>query len=159
MEIIPAESPKQIAVVRELFLEYAGSLNFSLCFQAFDEELATLPGLYAPPGGRLLLAKDGERAAGCAALRPLEPGICEMKRLYVRPEFRGQGLGRELSERIIAEARGIGYNALRLDTVEPVMQKAVALYRMLGFREVAPYGKHPIAGTLFMELELEKASK
>lgn len=154
MEIVSAKAPEQIALIRELFLEYASSLNFSLCFQSFDEELATLPGHYAPPAGRLLLAMDRERVAGCAALRPLEPGICEMKRLYVRPEFRGQGLGRDLSERIIAEARGIGYNALRLDTVEPVMQKAVALYRLLGFREVAPYGKHPIAGTLFMELEL-----
>ena len=154
MEIVSAEAPEQIALIRELFLEYASSLNFSLCFQSFDEELATLPGHYAPPAGRLLLSMEGEQVVGCAALRPLEAGICEMKRLYVRPEFRGQGLGRGLSERIIAEARGIGYNALRLDTVEPVMQKAVALYRLLGFREVAPYGKHPIAGTLFMELEL-----
>lgn len=156
MEIVSAESPEQIALIRELFLEYANSLNFSLCFQSFDEELATLPGLYARPAGRLLLAMDGEQVAGCAALRPLEPGICEMKRLYVRPAFRERGLGRSLSERIIAEARAIGYTALRLDTVGPVMQKAVALYRMLGFREVAPYGKHPIAGTLFMELELNK---
>jgi putative acetyltransferase len=158
-DIVRADSPEQFGIIRELFLEYAASLNFSLCFQSFDEEVATLPGHYAPPAGRLLLATVAKRPAGCVALRPLEPGICEMKRLYVRSEFRGKGLGRDLSEKIIGEARAIGYKALRLDTVEPVMQKAVALYRTLGFREVSPYGKHPIAGTLFMELELQKALK
>jgi len=154
LEIIQAESPADIGTIRELFLEYAASLGFSLCFQSFDQELASLPGKYAAPQGRLLLAKSNGSAVGCVALRPLEPGICEMKRLYVRPSFRGHGLGRILAERIIDEARGIGYERLRLDTVEPVMRAAVALYRDLGFREIAPYGEHPVAGTLFMELAL-----
>lgn len=113
-----------------------------------------MPGKYAPPQGRLLLAREGDTAAGCVALRPLEGGICEMKRLYVRPAFRGRSLGRTLTERVIDEARGIGYDRMRLDTVEPVMRTAVALYRTLGFRQIAPYGEHPIAGTLFMELRL-----
>lgn len=154
LSILQAESPAQIGQVRELFLEYAQSLGFSLCFQGFDQELAGLPGDYAPPQGRLLLAEFEGRPAGCAALHPLDPGICEMKRLYVRPAFRGKGLGRILAERVLNEARSIGYDRLRLDTVEPVMKNAVALYRMLGFREIAPYRSNPIAGALYMELEL-----
>jgi len=149
-----AESPAQIAQARELFLEYAQSLGFSLCFQNFDQELAGLPGDYAPPEGRLLLAQYDDELAGCVALHQLEPGICEMKRLYLRPQFRGKGLGRILAERIITEARQIGYRRMRLDTVEPVMKDAVAMYRKLGFKEVAPYRANPIAGALYMELEL-----
>jgi GNAT superfamily N-acetyltransferase len=149
-----AESAAQIVLARELFLEYAESLGFSLCFQGFDKELAGLPGEYAPPEGRLLLAEYEGRLAGCVALHKLEAGICEMKRLYLRPEFRGKGLGRALAERIIAEARLIGYRHMRLDTVEPVMRDAVAMYRKLGFREVAPYRANPIAGAMYMELEL-----
>ena len=149
-----AESPEQVAAIRELFLEYAQSLGFSLCFQSFDKELAGLPGDYAPPEGRLLLATRAGQPAGCVALHKLEPHICEMKRLYVRPQFRGRGLGRALAERIVADARQIGYNRLRLDTVEPMMQAAVAMYRQLGFREIAPYRENPIAGALYMELGL-----
>jgi GNAT superfamily N-acetyltransferase len=149
-----AESPAQIAHVRELFLEYAQSLGFSLCFQNFDKELAGLPGGYALPEGRMLLVECEGQLAGCVALHKLEPGICEMKRLYLRPPFRGKGLGRVLAERIIAEARQIGYWRMRLDTVEPVMRDAVAMYRKLGFKEIAPYCANPIAGTLYMELEL-----
>jgi len=153
-EVRQAKSPPQIATVRELFQEYAQSLGFSLCFQSFDKELAGLPGDYAPPEGRLLLAVHGAAPAGCVGLHRLEAGICEMKRLYVRPQFRGRGLGRTLAEHIVAEAREIGYNRLRLDTVEPVMQAAVAMYRQLGFREIAPYRENPIAGALYMELEI-----
>jgi putative acetyltransferase len=153
-DVQQAESPEQIAAIRELFLEYAKSLNFSLCFQSFEKELAELPGRYAPPNGRLLLAAHGSQLAGCAALHKLEDDICEMKRLYVRPQFRGKGLGRVLAERVVADARKIGYKRLRLDTVEPVMRDAVALYRKLGFEEIAPYRENPIEGALYMELEL-----
>jgi ribosomal protein S18 acetylase RimI-like enzyme len=149
-----AESHAQIAQTRELFLEYAESLGFSLCFQNFDQELAGLPGDYAPPDGRLLLAEYEGQLAGCVALHKLEPEICEMKRLYLRAKFRDKGLGRALAETIIAEARAIGYRRMRLDTVEPVMKDAVAMYRRLGFKEIAPYRANPIAGALYMELEL-----
>jgi GNAT superfamily N-acetyltransferase len=149
-----AESPAQIAQARELFLEYAQSLGFSLCFQNFDQELAGLPGGYAPPDGRLLLAEYENQLAGCVALHKLEADVCEMKRLYLRSQFRGKGRGRALAERIIAEARQIGYRRMRLDTVEPVMKDAVAMYRRLGFQQVAPYCPNPIAGAMYMELEL-----
>jgi len=156
-----AESAAQIAQARELFLEYAESLEFSLCFQNFDKELAELPGKYGPPEGRLLLAEweDQHECAGCVALRRLGAekdgdGICEMKRLYVRPRFRGKGLGRVLAERIMSEAREIGYARMRLDTVEPRMKDAVAMYRKLGFKEIEAYCENPIEGALYMELKL-----
>ena len=149
-----AESPAQIAQARELFLEYADSLGFSLCFQRFDQELAALPGEYAPPDGRLLIAEYRGQLAGCVALHKLEPEICEMKRLYLRPQLRGRGVGRAIAETVIAEARLIGYRKMRLDTVEPVMPNAVAMYRRLGFVEIEPYRANPIEGALYMELEL-----
>jgi len=154
LSVVQATSSAQIAQARELFLEYAKSLGFSLCFQNFDKELAGLPGDYAPPEGRLLLAEHEGQMAGCVALHKLHSGICEMKRLYLRPQFRGKGLGRALAECIIAEARQIGYQRMRLDTVEPMMRDAVAMYRKLGFKEIAPYRPNPIAGALYMELEL-----
>jgi putative acetyltransferase len=154
LSLTQAESPAQLAQARELFLEYAQSLGFSLCFQNFDRELASLPGDYAQPAGRLLLADYEGQIAGCVALHKLEPEVCEMKRLYLRPNFRGKGLGRALADYIIAEARHIGYQSMRLDTVEPVMKDAVAMYRRLGFREIAPYCTNPIAGALYMELDL-----
>ena len=149
-----AASPEEIAAARELFLEYARSLNFSLCFQNFEKELAELPGDYAPPSGRLLLARSGQESAGCVAVHAIGEGTCEMKRLYVRPAFRGKRLGRVLAERSIAEARGIGYTRMRLDTVAASMADAVALYRKLGFVEIAPYRENPMASTLYMELAL-----
>lgn len=138
-----------------LFQEYASSLGFNLCFQSFEQELAGLPGDYAPPQGRLLLARLGGDLAGCVALHPLEPGICEMKRLYVRPQFRGQGLGKALLNAALAEARAIGYQRIRLDTVEPIMQDAVRMYRAYGFCEIAPYRENPIQGALYMERIVE----
>lgn len=149
-----AEAPQQIAQARELFLEYAQSLGFSLCFQNFDQELAGLPGDYAPPEGRLLVAEFEMQLAGCVALHKIEPGICEMKRLYLRQKFRGKGFGRVIADRIISEARQIGYQRMRLDTVEPVMKDAVAMYRKLGFKDIAPYRANPIAGAMYMELKL-----
>ena len=155
LQALQVESPEQIAAIRELSLEYAQSLGFSLCFQSFDQELAELPGDYAAPEGRLLLATCEGQSAGCVALHKLDHEICEMKRLYVRPEFRGKGLGKILAERIIGEAHQIGYKQLRLDTVEPLMRTAVKMYRTLGFREIAPYRPNPIEGAVYMEISLE----
>lgn len=149
-----AESLTQIAQARELFREYAQSLGVDLCFQNFEQELAGLPGHYAPPGGRLLLAEYEGQLAGCVALRQWQPRVCEMKRLYLRPSFRGKGLGRALAEKIIAEARNAGYQHMRLDTIEPIMKDAVEMYRKLGFKEIAPYRSNPIAGAIYMELHL-----
>jgi len=156
VKITHVETPADLISARELFLEYAKSLNFSLCFQGFDGELASLPGDYAPPSGRLLLAEFHGRRAGCVALHRLEHGTCEMKRLYVRPEFRGYKIGRRLAEAVIAEARAAGYERMRLDTVEPVMRRAVQLYRELGFYEIPAYRPNPIEGALYMELELRE---
>ena len=152
--LIQATLPEHIEQARALFLEYGSSLGFSLCFQSFDEELKSLPGAYGPPSGRLLLARHASHAAGCVALRKLEAGICEMKRLYVRPADRGAGLGRMLVERVIAEARTIGYKRMRLDTIESAMKDAIALYRRMGFEEIAPYSAIPIEHALWMELRL-----
>jgi ribosomal protein S18 acetylase RimI-like enzyme len=137
-----------------LFEEYASSLGFSLCFQGFQQEIAGLPGDYAPPRGRLLLARWNGMLAGCVALHPLDTEVCEMKRLYVRPQFRGQGLGKALLNAALAEARALGYRRMRLDTVEPIMQDAVRMYRAYGFREIPPYRENPIAGALYMEKEI-----
>ena len=154
MDICQAATSAQIARIRELFLEYARSLSFKLCFQSFDQELAALPGDYAPPEGRLFLATQDGVSLGCVALHKFGDGICEMKRLYVRPQSRGKGLGRILTEQAIADARQIGYERLRLDTVESDMGTAIAMYRKLGFRQIPPYRVNPIEGALYMELQL-----
>lgn len=157
LKIIQAETPEQIATARELMLEYAAWLDFKLCFQGFEEEMRTLPGKYAPPAGRLLLALWDEKPAGVIALRPLadeQDNLCEMKRLYVRDSFRGHGIGRILAERVIAEAAEIGYSRMRLDTVPGQMDRAIAMYHELGFRETVPYYNTPLGQTVFMELVL-----
>jgi GNAT superfamily N-acetyltransferase len=135
VQLIQAHDAARVPAVRELFMEYAAGTGLDLCFQNFATELAELPGNYAPPQGRLLMAVKDRHHAGCVALRPLEEGVCEMKRLYVRPRFRGQGLGRALATAVIAEARIIGYRTMRLDTLA-VMKEAVALYRSIGFQEI-----------------------
>ncbi len=156
MTLIQADSPARIATARELFEEYAAGLGVDLCFQNFTKELAELPGDYAPPKGRLLLAyiDDAVEVCGCVALRPLADGACEMKRLYLRPNFRGKGLGRKLAEAIIKEARQIGYSRMRLDTLPGKMNEAIAMYQSFGFKEIPPYYKNPVESAMFMELVL-----
>ena len=153
MKIYPAETEEDLRIAKGLFVEYADSLGFDLGFQNFEEERANLPGDYAAPEGCLLLAKYQDKAVGCVALRKLNDGICEGKRLYVKSEFRGLKIGRRLVEAIIAEARRIGYSSIRGDTVSS-MQAAQALYASLGFKEIKPYCYNPIEGAKFIELKL-----
>ena len=147
------KSAQDLEHIRVLFKEYADSLGFDLDFQDFQEELDGLPGEYSPAEGCLLLAKDGRQIIGCVALRKIDRKTCEMKRLYVRPDFRGKGIGRALSQKIIDEARRIGYTKMRLDTI-PTMKQANALYTSFGFKKIKPYRYNPIKGALFMELNL-----
>lgn len=141
--------------IRALFREYAGWLGVDLCFQSFEQELMSLPGRYALPGGRLYVAREDGKAAGCVALRPLDEGICEMKRLYVQPEFRGSGLGETLTRRIIRDAAAIGYRRIVLDTLD-TMLPAVRLYRKLGFDIIEPYYDNPIDGAVYLGMDLDK---
>jgi ribosomal protein S18 acetylase RimI-like enzyme len=152
-EIIDAHHPQFIPEVRQLFLEYADSLKVPLDFQNFDAELNSLPGAYSPPSGCLLLAMADQQFAGCIAMRPLEENVCEMKRLFVRPQWRGTKLGRLLAETIMQRGRDAGYQLMRLDTL-PSMDRARKLYSSLGFYEIEPYRFNPIAGTSFMEVKL-----
>jgi len=153
MQIVQAESPGNIEKIRTLFREYEEYLGIDLCFQAFEQELAGLPGRYAPPEGSLLLALDGDQAAGCVALRKLHDGVCEMKRLYVKRQYRGKGLGRALAERIIAAGSRLGYSLMRLDTLERLVA-AIRLYESLGFETTEPYYPNPLDGVRYLELKL-----
>lgn len=153
-EIVTSETPKNIELARGIFREYEAWLGLDLCFQGFEAELAGLPGKYSLPAGRLILAFADEDLAGSVALRPLDKRTCEMKRLFVRPEFQGIGLGSRLIDSVISAAKEIGYERLRLDTFPPKMGKAVGLYEARGFREIEPYYDNPNAETLFMELDL-----
>lgn len=154
LSLTQAEAPADIDLAHTLFEEYAAGLGISLCFQNFDQELANLPGDYALPSGRLLIARVGEEVAGCIALRKQGEGVCEMKRLYLRPNFRGKGFGGKMVETILAEAKQIGYSRMRLDTLPGRMDKAISLYRSIGFKEIAPYYDNPAADVLYMELVL-----
>lgn len=154
LEIVQAEASPQIDIARDLFREYEAWFGLDLCFQGFEQELAGLPGKYAKPDGRLYLAYSGSDLAGCIAMRKLEDGICEMKRLFVRDGFRGQRIGINLIEKLIADAKDIGYEKMRLDTFPPKMGKAVSLYESHGFVPIQPYYDNPNDGVLFMELAL-----
>lgn len=154
VRILHANSPGQIETVRKLFREYEKELQLDLCFQGFEEELQNLPGKYAKPEGRIYIAYKEGKSAGCIAMRKLEDGICEMKRLFVRDEYKGLSIGRALVEKLIGEAEFEGYSKMRLDTFPPKMAKAVNLYTAYGFREIAPYYDNPHEGAIFMELEL-----
>ena len=154
IQIAEAHAGRNLQEIRKLFEEYAASLKISLDFQDFDDELANLPGSYVPPAGCLLIALWQGRAAGCVALQKIRNGMCEMKRLYIRPSLRGLKIGRALAEAIIEKAREIGYARMRLDTL-PSMERATTLYEALGFREIEPYRHNPIEGATFMELALD----
>jgi GNAT superfamily N-acetyltransferase len=157
IELLAPETPEQLAAARLLLREYAASLDVDLCFQNFDAELAALPGDYAPPSGRLLLARIDGELAGCGALRPLADcdyvNACEMKRLYVRPAFRRFGLGRALAEALLDEARSAGYSTMLLDTLDD-METARELYATLGFEPIPPYYYNPIPGAHYLKADL-----
>ncbi len=159
MDFFQATTPDQIDLARQLFREYQAWLEVDLCFQSFEQELAELPGDYAPPQGRLLLVYQDDDLAGCVALRKIGAGVCEMKRLFVRERFRGKGFGRALIDAISREARVIGYERMRLDTLPPKMNDAIALYRSLGFKEIAPYYNNPVPDAIFMELDLRSKDR
>lgn len=156
--VLPADTDTLIPIAGELFAEYARSLPFDLDFQDFDAELADIGHHYAPPRGRLYLAWEGHHPAGCVAVRDLGKGVCEMKRLYVRPEFRGRHLGRALAETVIEAAREIGYGCMRLDTV-PEMKRANALYAALGFKPIDAYRYNPVEGAIYLELTLNEDNR
>lgn len=152
--ITQADGDQDMDTVRELFMEFQKVINVDLCFQDFETELAQMPGLYAPPKGGLFLAKEGPGVAAVVGVRPLEDGKAEMKRLYVRPEWRGRGLGRRLADTVISAANKAGYRTICLDTLD-FMVEALALYRSMGFREIPAYYDNPLEGVVYMELSLE----
>ncbi|MDJ0785042.1 MAG: GNAT family N-acetyltransferase [Desulfosarcinaceae bacterium] len=158
MRIRQVQTETEIEAVRQLFREYEALLDVDLCFQHFEAELANLPGKYAPPSGELLIAIDGRRLVGCVAVRKLDEAVCEMKRLFVRPEARGKGLGRRLATEIIAVARQLGYALMRLDTLD-TLTAAMHLYETLGFRRTAPYYDNPLSGVVYWELALNEEKR
>ncbi|MBZ0156053.1 MAG: GNAT family N-acetyltransferase [Alphaproteobacteria bacterium] len=151
--IMPADEGKILAQVKELFSEYAAALGCNPCFKNLEQEIAALPGDYSPPGGSLLVARYDNRVAGCVALKRLDENACEMKRLYVRPEFRGKGIGKALVLSAVEDARKLGYRHIRLNTL-PSMKEAIPLYHFLGFYDIQPYGATPIPGALYMEFTI-----
>ena len=157
IRVVEASASADLKVARDLIREYARSLDIDLEFQDFEGELASFPGVYAPPSGRILLARVRGRPAGVVALRAQPDGSCEMKRLYVRPRFRGRGIGRRLAEEIVGRAVRLGYRTMRLDTLAS-MEAALGLYHELGFRDIAPYRFNPIAGARFLELDLRETA-
>ena len=154
LELKEAKTKKDMDLVRTLFREYSDALGVDLCFQGFEQELAGLPGKYASPEGRLYIAFVGDQPGGCVGLRKIAEGIAEMKRLYVRPLFRGQGIGRQLVLALVKDCRQLGYSRMRLDTL-PSMKRALELYRAMGFRPIDPYTENPVPGAMFLELNLE----
>lgn len=157
MRIENGDTPERLTIVRELFREYEKSLGIDLCFQGFEMEMATLPGEYARPRGRLLLTFESEEAVGCGAFRRLAEDVCEMKRLYVKPKHQRKAMGIAIVRELIGQAKEAGYRRMRLDTM-PSMARAIALYRSLGFQEIAAYRANPVPGALFFELELATAN-
>jgi len=154
MQLIQATTEEQIETARELFKEYAASLAIDMCFQSFDQELQTLPGKYAPPDGRLLLAYVDDELIGCIALRKLDERICEMKRLFLRPNYRGKGYGRTMIENLIEQARDIGYQRMWLDSLPGKMDAAISLYREFGFKDIPAYYENPLEGVVYLERSL-----
>lgn len=155
MTLVRVAGGPRLAIIRRLFREYQHDLGVDLCFQSFEEELASLPGRYGPPAGTILLALHRRRAAGCVALRDLGKGVCEMKRMFVRPRFRGLGLGRALAKAIVAEGRRLRYRTMKLDTV-PKLQAALSIYQDLGFRKTRPYCHNPLKGAIFLAKRLSR---
>jgi putative acetyltransferase len=147
--------PNRIDEARSLIQEYASSIGVSLCFQNFDQEMATLPGEYSPPSGALLLAENEGKPVGCVAIKKISEEVCEIKRLYVRPESRGKGIGKLLTESIIEKARNIGYTKVRLDTL-PSMKEAISMYLGMGFKPIEAYRYNPVDGALYLELALSR---
>lgn len=154
MEILTAHTPADFQTGKRLFLEYAQSLDFNLCFQNFEQELADIQAQYGEPNGCLLLVKNGDDAIGCVGVRRWEGDIAELKRMYLRPETRGQGLGRRLLQTALDQARSFGYRSIRLDTL-PTMQAAIALYREFGFTDIPAYRENPFEGTIYLEKQLQ----
>ncbi len=152
-EYVQAKTTEQFEDARKLFMEYAETLDCSPCLQSIEKELERLPNEYGPPDGRLLLAVHKGKAAGCVAFRKIGDGLCEMRRMYLRPEFRGRKIGKGLAAALLDEARNAGYSRIRLYTL-PSMKEAIMLYHSLGFKDIAPYGEHSIPEAFYMELKL-----